>query len=132
MPDMWDVQLLAAGLRADRADVASQARVLTGALAGALPPGMVEVVTRRSLGDRMAGREGTPVSVVVHGHERDLELRDGPRGVEAELRQVVRGIVISRRPIALDEWLRALAEDLQRIAAQDAAAREALERLLSP
>jgi hypothetical protein len=128
---LWDVHLLAAGLRADRADVASQARVLTGALAGTLPAGMVEVETKRSLADRMAGREGRAVSVVVHGHERDLELREGAHGaLEAELRQVVRGIVISRRPIGVDEWLRALAEDLQRIAARDAAAREALEGLL--
>ncbi|GAA1846006.1 hypothetical protein GCM10009836_26990 [Pseudonocardia ailaonensis] len=127
---MWDVHTLAAGLRADRADVASQARVLTGALAGTLPDGMVEVSVRRSVADRLAGREGRPVAVVVHGHERDLELREGPRGLEAELRKVVRGIVISRTPIGVDEWLQALAEDLQRIAARDAAARAALEGLL--
>jgi L-threonylcarbamoyladenylate synthase len=41
---------------------------------------------------------------------------------------VVRGVVISRRPVGVDEWLHALAEDLTRIAARDAAARAALER----
>jgi hypothetical protein len=130
---LGDVQLLAAMLRADRADVASQARVLTGALADALPPGMVEVEYRRGLSDRLAGREGRAVAMVVHGHERDLELREAAHGMlTAELRQVVRGVVISRRPLGVDEWLRALAEDLQRIAARDAAARAALEGMIRP
>lgn len=130
---MGDVALLASMLRADRADVASYARLLSGALAGALPEGMVEVEYRRGLADRMAGREGRPVSVLVHGQDRDLELCEGARGaVEAEIRQVVRGVVISRRPIGVDQWLEALAVDLSRIAARDAAAREALERLLRP
>jgi hypothetical protein len=41
-------------------------------------------------------------------------------------------VVISRRPLGVDEWLRALAEDLQRIAARDAAARAALEGMIRP
>ena len=129
---MGDVQLLAATLRSDRADVESYARVLSGALAGALPAGMVEIEHKRGLADRMAGREGRAVAVVVHGQDRELELREGARGgVEAQVRQVVRGVVISRKAVGVDEWLHALAEDLTRIAARDAAARAALERLLA-
>ena len=78
----------------------------------------------------MAGRDGRTVAVVVHGTDRELELREGPRGVEAQMRQVVRGVVISRKDVGLDEWLHALAEDLTRIAARDATARAALERFL--
>src|SRR5262249_2984716 len=127
---MGDVQLLAAMLRADQAEVASYARVLSGALAQALPPGMVEIDYQRGVGDRLAGRPGRAVRLVVHGENRDLELREARRGgVEAELRQVVRGGTISRRGIGVDDWLRALAEDIARIAARDTAAREALERL---
>ena len=130
---LGDVQLLASLLRADRADVASYARVLSVTLAEALPPGLVEVERRRGLADRMAGREGHAVAVVVHGEDRELELREGVHGrVEAQVRQVVRGVVISRRAVGVDEWLRALAEDVQRIAARDAAARAALERLFGP
>jgi hypothetical protein len=125
-----DVALLASMLRTDRADVASYARVLTDTLGDALPDGMVEVERKRGLADRMAGRDGRPVALVVRGVDRELELRDGSRGVEAQLRQVVRGVVISRREIGVDEWLTALAEDLTRIAARDAAARAALERFL--
>jgi hypothetical protein len=129
---MFDVQLLAATLRADRADVASYARVLSGALADALPPGMVEVEHHRSLADRVSGRAGRPVAVVVHGADRELHLREAAHGaVEAQVHQVVRGVVISRRTVGIDQWLQALAEDLNRIAARDAAARSALDRLLN-
>jgi hypothetical protein len=128
---MGDVHLLAATLRADRTDVESYARVLGGALADTLPAGMVEVEYRRGLADRMGGRRGRPVAVLLHGEDRDLELREGPRGgVEAQVRQIVRGIVISRRTVTVDEWLQALAEDLTRTAAKNAAARAALDRLL--
>ena len=128
---MGDVQLLAAILRADRGDVASYARVLGGALADALPPGMVEIERHRSLADRLAGREGRPVAVVVHGDEREMMLREAAHGsVEAAVHQVVRGVVISRRTVGIDAWLTTLAEDLTRIAARDAAARAALSRLL--
>ena len=129
---MGDVQLLAASLRTDRTDVASYTRVLTGALHDALPPGMVEVDRRRGLGDRMAGREGRAVAVIVHGDGRQLTLREGSHGaVEAEVRQVVRDVVISRRTVTIEQWLQALAEDLTKVAARDAAARAALERLLA-
>ncbi len=127
---LGDVQLVAAMLRTDRADVASYARLLTSALAGALPSGMVEVDHQRSMGDRLAGREGTVSSLVVHGADRDLALRAGRRGTEAEIRQVVRGVVISRRSIGIDEWVAALAADLTALASRDAAAREVLGRLL--
>lgn len=128
---MGDVQLLAALLRADRADVASYARVLSGALADALPTGMVELDHQRTMGDRLGGRPGRVVRLVVHGDDRDLELRENRHGrIDAELRQVVRGVVISRRTVGVDEWLQALAEEITRAAARDTAAREALQRLL--
>ena len=118
-------------LRADRADVASYARVLTSALARRA----ARRAWSRSSSDAgwataSPGRDGRTVAVVVHGADRELELREGARGVEAQVRQVVRGVVISRRTVGVDEWLHALAEDLTRLAARDAAARAALERFL--
>ena len=72
------------------------------------------------------------MAVVVHGADRELYLREAAHGaVEAQVHQVVRGVVISRRTVGIDEWLHALAEDLTRIAARDAAARAALARLLN-
>ena len=125
-----DVALLAAMLRADRADVASYARVLTGTLAGALPEGMVEVEQRRGLADRMADGTGARSPSSCTGWTGSWSCVRGRAGVEAQVRQVVRGVVISRKAVGIDEWLRALAEDLTRIAARDAAARAALERFL--
>ncbi|MGH3865517.1 MAG: hypothetical protein ACRDQ4_05125 [Pseudonocardiaceae bacterium] len=128
---MGDVQLLAAMLRADRDEVASYARVLSGALAQALPAGMVEIGYQRTVGDRLAHRPGRAVRLVVHGENHDLELREGRNGgIEAQLQQVVHGVVISRRSISVAQWLQELAQEITRAAARDTAAREALERLL--
>ena len=128
---MGETQVLAAMLGTDRADVASYTRVLTGALAAALPPGMIEVTRRRGLGARIAGRASEPVELVVHGAGHDLALRaDRHGGVAAELRQVVGRVVISRRELGLDQWLRALAETLVASAACTAASRRALEQFL--
>ncbi len=128
--DPGSLDLVTAALRADAADVSSFTRVLTNTLGDALPDGMVEVERERSLGDRLAGREGTPVAVRVTAPEKVLELRAGKHGPLAEVRQVVRGVVISRRQVGVDEWVRALAGELTALAARDAAARAALASLL--
>lgn len=127
---MGDLHLIAAALRADRADVESYARVLTLVLGDALPPGMVEVERRRSLADRMAGRDGTPVALTVTTPDERLTLRQEPHGVAGEIHQIVRGVTIKRRRVGLDEWLVALAAVLARLAAGSAAARAALGGLL--
>jgi hypothetical protein len=106
---MGDLYGLAVALRTDRADVASYASVLTDALGSALPAGMVEVERDRSMKDRLAGR-----------------------GVAAQVRRIVRGVVISRQDVSLEEWVQALAAELAGVAARDAAAADALHRLLDP
>ena len=127
----WDMHMMIAALRADRTDVESYSRVLSTALGDALPTGMVEVEYRRSMGDRVSGRPGQAVALLVHGVERDLELRQGKRGgVEAEVRTVVRDVTISRKAIGVDEWLTLLADELNKLAARDAVARAALAKLL--
>lgn len=123
--EMWDTHLVIAALKADRSDVESYTRVLTETLGDALPAGMVEVQRRRGL----FGRSGQATSLVVRAPERHLELRAGRHGVEAEIRQVVRGVVISRKQVGVDEWLAVFAEELTALAARDAAARAALTRL---
>ena len=123
--NMWDTHLVVAALKADRADVESYTRVLTETLGDALPAGMVEVERKRGLFG-----SGRPTAVIVRAPDKHLELRAGKHGgVEAEVRQVVRGVVISRRQVGVDEWLREFALVLNGLAAQDASAREALSRL---
>ncbi len=127
---IWDMHMMIASLRADRGDVESYGRVLTNVLGDALPEGMVEVDYRRSMSDRVSGKPGQAVAVRVHAPERELELRQGRRGgVEAEVRSVVRGVTISRKQVGIDEWLTELAQELNRLAARDAAARAAMAQL---
>jgi hypothetical protein len=123
---MGDLHLIAAALRSDRADVESLTRVLTSVLGDALPPGMVEVERKRSLADRMNGREGAPVSLTVTTPDQQLVLRAS----SAEVRQIVRGVTIKRSVVGVDEWLVALAGVLSKLAGNSAAAREALTNLL--
>ncbi|KZM74091.1 hypothetical protein AWN90_33120 [Nocardia terpenica] len=126
------MHMMVAALRADRSDVESYGRILTNVLGDALPDGMVEVDYRRTLSDRMGGKPGQATAVRIYAPDRELELRQGRRGgVEAEVRSVVRGVVISRKQIGVDEWLAVLAEELNNLAARDAAAREALARLFN-
>jgi len=128
---LGDVQIVAAMLRTDEADARSFARVLTGALAGALPEGMVEVSYRRGLADRLARRDGLVVGVVVHGDDRDLALRESDRGgVDMEVRQVVGGVVLSRTKVDLETWLWVLAETVLAVATRTAATQRAFERFL--
>ena len=127
---MGDLHLIAAALRSDRADVESYTRVLTAVLGDALPPGMVTVEHRRSLADRMNGRPGQPVSLLVTTPQEQLELRQHQHGVTGEIRQVVSGVTIKRRTVPLDEWLVALAGVLAELAKTSATARMALGDLL--
>jgi hypothetical protein len=126
-----DVDALAAALRADVSDLDIYARVLTSSLAEALPADMVGVDRDRSLGDRLAGREGRVRGIRVAVGDWELSLTPGRGGQPvATARQKVRGVAISSREVTLDEWVRLLAEGLARRARQSAEARAALARLL--
>jgi len=127
---MGDLHLIAAALRADRADVESYTRVLTTVLGDALPAGMVEVERKRSLADRMNGREGTPVALTIRTPETVLLLKQESHGVHAEVHQIVRGVTIKRSTVGVDDWLVALAGLLSKLAGSSASARDALTKLL--
>ncbi|MEU9234097.1 hypothetical protein [Streptomyces subrutilus] len=130
MTDM-EVELLAAALRRDSADLSLYARVLSANLADSLPPGAVRVKRRRSVVERVAGREGAVAEVDVVLGEQRLSLRTDRGGVSGEICHEVRGIVLSRREVELDEWIGALARALAEAAASNARAREAVERFLT-
>jgi hypothetical protein len=131
VPEGADIDMLAAALRADVADLDVYARVLTNSLAAALPEGMVLIERDPSLRDRLAGRPGSVTSIRLDFGELGLELRPR-RGGEPSARavRVVRNVVISTRDIGLDEWSRLLAENLAQRASESAAARQALGRLM--
>ncbi|MER5544892.1 hypothetical protein ABT072_21110 [Streptomyces sp. NPDC002589] len=127
-PDSID--LLTAALRRDAADLEVYAQVLTGTLAEALPPGSVAVERKRGLADRLAGRDGRVERVEVFLGEQRLVLDLAGSRPQGEVCKEVRGVVLSRRPVALDEWTRELAVAVAARAQSDARARAALERLV--
>ncbi|MFF2807918.1 hypothetical protein ACFVT2_12110 [Streptomyces sp. NPDC058000] len=128
--DPASVELLAAALRRDAADLEVYAQVLTGTLADALPPGSVAVERKRGMADRLAGREGRVARLDVSLGEQRLVLNLSGGRPSGEVCKEVRGVILSRRPVALDEWVRELAEAIAARAESDARARAALERLL--
>ncbi len=124
------LDLLAAALRRDAADLEVYAQVLTGSLAEALPADAVTVERRRSVGDRLAGRPGRIERVEISMDDRRLVLSVAQGRPAGEVCTVVRGVVLSRRPVALDEWALELATAVTARARSDARARAALERLV--
>lgn len=126
------VDLVASALTssADLSDVAMFVRVFTRSFADALPPGMVDVDYDRSMADRLAGRPGTPTALRLTFPERRLSLTATRGWPEAEVQQVVRGVVLSRKQVPVEEWVRVLATELTDLAARNASARAALAGLL--
>ncbi|GAA2133042.1 hypothetical protein GCM10009760_08770 [Kitasatospora kazusensis] len=124
------IELLAAALRRDSADLEVYAQVLTGALAEALPPGSVALEHKRSMSDRLAGRAGKVERLEVSLDDRRLVLTLAHGRPAGEIATIVRGVVLSRKPVPLDEWAGTLAAALAARARSDARARAALERLL--
>jgi len=124
------VDLVAAAIRADTADLDSYHRVLSATVADLLPVGMVEVDRERSMKDRMAGREGKATSIRIRLGDVTLELVTRHGGLVATSARQVRGVVISRQEISVAEWTQQLAQHLAKLAAQSADARTALAKLL--
>jgi hypothetical protein len=125
------LEMVSAALRADSADVAIYARVLTESLGEAMPPGCVTTERERSMSDRMRGRPGDVTKVTVRLGDRvmTLALRGGQPA--AEICREVRGVVLSRQPVQLGEWADELARALVAHAEQNAAAAQALRKLVA-
>lgn len=124
------LEMVAAALRADSADVAVYARVLTESLGGALPADCVQVERDRSLADRMQGRPGRVTKITVRLGDRVMTLAMRGREPAAEICKEVRGVVLSRRPVGIQEWAGELARALVEYADQNAQAAEALRKLV--
>ncbi|WP_329116363.1 hypothetical protein [Streptomyces sp. NBC_01465] len=130
MPER-DVAMLAAALRQDSADLNLYANVLSTNLADSLPQGSVRIKRKRSVAERVAGREGSVAELDVSLGEQRLALRMDRGRMTGEIRHEVRGVVLSRREVGLDEWIDSLAQALTEAATSNARAREAVERFLS-
>jgi hypothetical protein len=123
--------MVTAALRMDSADVAVYARVLSKSLSEALPPDYVTVERERSMSDRMRGRPGeiSKVQVRLGDQLMTLAVRHGQPA--AEICREVRGVVLSRESVPMQQWATALASALVVHAENNAQAAQALRRLVT-
>jgi hypothetical protein len=129
--DNPSLDMVAAALRADSSDIAIYARVLTDSLGDSLPPGCVIVDRDQSMSDRMRGRPGKVTKITVRLGEQVLTLGIQRGMPVAEVCREVRGIVLSRQPVPVDQWAAELARALVGHAEQNAATAEALRKLIT-
>ncbi len=125
------LDMVAAALRADSSDITIYARVLTDSLGDSLPPGCVTVDRDQSMSDRMRGRAGTVTKITVRLGDQVMTLAV-KRGLPvAEVCREVRGIVLSRQQVPLDQWAGELARALVGQAEQNAVTAAALRKLVT-
>ena len=130
-PDGPSLDMVTAALRADSADLAIYARVLTESLGEALPPECVTVDRDRSMSDRMRGRPGQVSKITVRLGDRVMTLGLQRGAPVAEVCSEVRGVVLSRQQVQMGVWTQELARALVAHAEQNAATAEALRRLVT-
>jgi hypothetical protein len=83
------------------------------------------------MSDRMRGRPGAVSKITVRLGEQVLTLGSQHGRPVAEICKEVRGVVLSRRPAPIDEWVAELARALVSYADQNAQAAEILRRLVA-
>ena len=129
--DSLSLDMVTAALRADSADVAVYARVLTESLGDALPPGWVTIDRDRTVSDRMRGRPGQVSRITVRMGELVMTLGVERGAPVAEICREVRGVVLSRQPVPVAAWAQELARALVAHAEQNAATATALRKLVA-
>jgi hypothetical protein len=129
----WDLEVLAASLRADSSDLSMYAGFLITTLSASLPAEMVEVERKTGLFGR--AKDDAPVlSVGVRfGDHRFMLRRDGVgKPVTAQIRHESGGVVMRTETVGMDLWSGQLAAALADYAKSNASAARALQRLTSP
>ena len=121
-----ELDLLAASLRADAADLGTFMETLAVKLEEAVP-GLVTVERVKS------GFRGPKVvrklAVDAGGDRLELVSSGGDR-VQARRAHISGGIVLKTEPIGIDDWMVELSQALSREAGRNQLTRQALERLL--
>jgi hypothetical protein len=124
------LEMVTAALRMDSADVAVYTRVLTQSLSEALPSDYMTVERERSMSDRMHGRPGEITRIVIRLGDQVMTLALRKGQPVAEICREVRGVVLSRDSVPLQQWADALASALVTHAESNAKAAEALRRMV--
>jgi hypothetical protein len=90
----------------------------------------VTVERKQSMSDRMRGRPGEVAKIAVRLGDQTMTLAVNNGRPVAEICREVRGVVLSRTPVPLQQWAAALASALVANAESNAQAAEALRRLV--
>ncbi|MBO0803546.1 MAG: hypothetical protein J2P25_10805 [Nocardiopsaceae bacterium] len=124
------LEMVTAALRMDSADVAVYANALTKSLSEALPADYVTIERERSMSDRMRGRPGEISKIAVRLGDQVMTLAVVRGKPAAEICREVRGVVLSRENVPLQQWADTLASALVAHAESNAKAAEALRRMV--
>jgi hypothetical protein len=122
-----DLDLSAAGLRADGAELAVSVDVLASKLEQALP--QIVAVERHKVGGFRSKRREVQRIALPLGEEQ-FELRRVAAGFQCTRHKVVRGITLSRQELSLTDWINEIVSGLARSAEVNQENRIALEGLL--
>jgi hypothetical protein len=123
--DEGSFDMVAAGLRADAADLDAFVEALAVKLEGALP-GRVAIARQGGLFSR--SKRVREISVDMGDCRYNLVSNGGH--IETTRRNEVRGIAIKSERLELDDWIAGLSRELEASARESADGRQALERLL--
>ena len=121
-----ELDLLAASLRRDSADVATFVESLAAKLEEAVP-GHVKIDRARQ---GLFGPKQVRRISLDGGGERLILTRAAAEQLEATRAKLSGGIVLKNEPVEIEEWLQALTAVLAQEAGKNQRTREALERLL--
>jgi hypothetical protein len=107
------IDLPAAALRADRADLSTSVEVLANTLEEAL--GELAAVERRKVGGFRSKRREVQRIALALGDDQ-FELRRAAPGFQCTRSKVVRGIALSHEELAIAEWISAVIAGVTRTA----------------
>jgi hypothetical protein len=125
MADDADLDLIAASLRADAADLEAFVEALAVKLEEALP-GQVQVERRGGL--LGANKRVRRIEVALGDQRYELEYERGR--VTGRRRSVVRAIALKTQELDLDAWIAGLSKELLQESERSERGRQALARLL--
>jgi hypothetical protein len=127
VPAEDDLDLPAAALRADDAELTISIEVLATKLEQTLP--QITAVQRRKVGGFRSKRREVQRIAVPLGDEQ-FELCRTPQGLQCTRHKVVRGITLSREQLAMSDWIAAVLAGVTRSAEVSERDRLALEATL--
>jgi hypothetical protein len=122
----FDIDLIAASLRADAGDLSAFIETLAVKLEETLPGRVTVQRARRGL----LGPKVVRKIAIESGGERLEMVREDGDAIATRRARTSGGIVLKSEALEIDDWMRALGEALAQEAQRSEQARQALERLL--